>query len=243
MKIVFLAAGKGTRIFEKIKSPKALIRINKVSLIQRLIKNIEKKFWNNIFIVTGFQSSKIKNETKKFKVNFIENKLYFKTEMLYSMYLALKKINDDIVFSYSDIFYEKKIISSLIKSKSKNIIVPINTNWEKIWKIRKKNIIDDAETLKIKNNKIVEIGKKIKKIKDVQGQYMGIFMIPRNRRKEILKIIKENKMEKNHITYFLNFLIQKNEILKPKLYKGLWYEFDDKTDLNQFKKIIDEKIY
>ena len=42
MKIVFLAAGKGTRIFEKIKSPKALIRINKVSLIQRLIKNIEK---------------------------------------------------------------------------------------------------------------------------------------------------------------------------------------------------------
>ena len=83
--------------------------------------------------------------------------------MLYSMYLALKKINDDIVFSYSDIFYEKKIISSLIKSKSKNIIVPINTNWEKIWKIRKKNIIDDAETLKIKNNKIVEIGKKIKK--------------------------------------------------------------------------------
>ena len=34
---------------------------------------------------------------------------------------------------------------------------------------------------------------------------MGIFMIPRNRRKEILKIIKENKMEKNHITYFLNF--------------------------------------
>ena len=108
---------------------------------------------------------------------------------------------------------------------------------------KKKNIIDDAETLKIKNNKIVEIGKKIKKIKDVQGQYMGIFMIPRNRRKEILKIIKENKMEKNHITYFLNFLIQKNEILKPKLYKGLWYEFDDKTDLNQFKKIIDEKIY
>ncbi len=243
MKIVFLAAGKGTRIFKKIKTPKALIQINNVSLIQRLIKNIEKKFWKNIFIVTGFQSSKIKKETKKFNVNYIENKLYFKTEMLFSMYLALRKINDDIIFSYSDIFYEEKIINSLIKSKSKKIIIPINKNWEKVWKIRKKNIFKDAETLKIKNNKIIEIGEKIKKIKDVQGQYMGIFMIPKNKRNKILEIIKKNKMEKNHITYFLNFLIKKKEILKPKIYKGLWYEFDDKIDLSQFKKIIDEKNY
>ena len=108
---------------------------------------------------------------------------------------------------------------------------------------QKKNIFQDAETLKIKNNKIIEIGKKIKNIKDVQGQYMGIFMIPKIKRNKILKIIKENKMEKNHITYFLNFLIKKNEILKPKSYKGLWYEFDDKTDLDQFKKIMDEKLY
>ena len=68
-------------------------------------------------------------------------------------------------------------------------------------------------------------------------------MIPKIKRNKILKIIKENKMEKNHITYFLNFLIKKNEILKPKSYKGLWYEFDDKTDLDQFKKIMDEKLY
>ena len=43
-----------------------------------------------------------------------------------------------ILFSYSDIFYEKKIINSLIKIKSKNIVVPININWKQVWKTRKK---------------------------------------------------------------------------------------------------------
>ena len=138
-----------------------MIKINNVSLIQRLIKNIEKKFWKNIFIVTGFPIIKNKKETKKFNVNYIENRLYFKTEMLFSMYLAFKKINDDIIFSYSRAFYEEKIINSLIKSKSKKIIIPVNKNWEKVWKIRK-NIFEDAETLKIKNNRIIEIGEKIK---------------------------------------------------------------------------------
>ena len=107
MKIVFLAAGKGTRIFKKIKTPKALISINKISLIKRLIENIEKRFHKNIYIVTGFQSSKIKDETKKYKVNFIKNKLYYKTEMLYSMYLALKKLMI-ILFFHILIFFMKK---------------------------------------------------------------------------------------------------------------------------------------
>ena len=49
---------------------------------------------------------------------------------------------------------------------------------------KKKNIFEDAETLKIKNNRIIEIGEKIKKIKDVQGQYMGIFMIPKNKERK-----------------------------------------------------------
>ena len=61
---------------------------------------------------------------------------------------------------------------------------------------QKKNIFQDAETLKIKNNKIIEIGKKIKNIKDVQGQYMGIFMIPKIKRNKILKIIKKIKWKK-----------------------------------------------
>jgi choline kinase len=241
MKIVFLAAGTGSRIYDNIKSPKCLIKINKRTLIEKLILNVQKKYRKNIYVVTGFQSKKVIKKTRKYSVKYIHNYKYKQTEMLYSMYLALKKLNDDIIFSYTDIIYEKKIITNLHNNKYKEITVPINLNWKKIWRIRKKKILEDAETLKTNNGYIYEIGKKINKIKDVNGQYMGIFFIPKKMRKKILKIIEINKMIKNQITFFLNFLIQRKIKIKSLKYYGLWYEFDDYMDLKQFKKKINDK--
>ena len=53
--------------------------------------------------------------------------------MLYSFILGLKNSNDDLIMSYTDIFYEKKIFKKLLQLKSKNIILPILTNWKSIW--------------------------------------------------------------------------------------------------------------
>ena len=59
--------------------------------------------------------------------------------MLYSLYLGLKNLNDDTIISYSDIIFSKKIFSDIKKiSKNKEIIIPINSKWKSIWKIRKK---------------------------------------------------------------------------------------------------------
>jgi choline kinase len=241
MKIVFLAAGTGSRIYKNIKSPKCLIEINNKTLIEKLILNVPKKYRKSIYVVTGFQSKKIIKKTRKYSVKYIHNYKYMNTEMLYSMYLALKKLNDDIIFSYTDIFYEKKIIINLINNKYKEITVPVNLHWKKIWQIRKKKILEDAETLKTKNGYIYEIGKKINKIKDVNGQYMGIFFIPKKIRKKILKIIEIKKMMKKQITFFLNFLIERKIKVKSLKYYGLWYEFDDYMDLKQFNKKINDK--
>ena len=54
--------------------------------------------------------------------------------MLYSFFLGLEKIKDNLIFSYTDIFYDKKIIQRIIYSKRNNneLIIPILKNWEKI---------------------------------------------------------------------------------------------------------------
>ena len=98
MNFVFLAAGKGTRIFKKIKTNKCLIKLEKKTIIERLIENIPKKYRSNITIATGFNHKKIFDITKKYKVNFLQNREYRTTEMLHTLYLALKKIDDDIFF-------------------------------------------------------------------------------------------------------------------------------------------------
>ena len=138
MNVVFLAAGKSSRIFKILKKPKCLLTFRNETLIEKLINNFKNTKIKKVNIVVGSNSKMIKKHLKNFKnINFIYNKDYYKKEMLYSMILALKKIDDDIIFSYSDIIYNSNITKILTK-KRKDIYLPILVNWKKIWNIRKK---------------------------------------------------------------------------------------------------------
>ena len=83
MNFIFLAAGKSSRIYNYIKKPKCLIQINKLSLIENLIKKVPKSKNNKIYIVTGFKSKMIKKHLKStkililLKINFIKQKTCF----------------------------------------------------------------------------------------------------------------------------------------------------------------------
>lgn len=234
MHFVFLAAGKGTRIFSKIKTNKCLIKISNRTIIERLIENIPKGRRNKIVIATGFNRKEILNKTKKFKINYIHNSKFNSTDMVETLRLALKEINDDILFSYSDIIYDKKIITTILKKKINKITVPIKLNWKNIWKIRNKSILEDAESLIVKNGHILEIGKKIQNLKKVDGQFMGLLIIPKTERQRVLKIINNRNFKKYQTTNLLNKLIKSGMKVKVLKSKDHWYEFDDYEDLKNY---------
>ncbi|MDC1077837.1 NTP transferase domain-containing protein [Candidatus Pelagibacter sp.] len=235
MHLVLLAAGKSKRIYSDLKKHKCLIKIGNKSLIEKIISNANKNNINQQTIISGFKSFDLKKALNK-KYTYIFNKYFQKYEMVYSILLALKNINDDLIISYTDIFYDEKLFKKISKKKFQNITVPVNYNWKKVWKIRKKDILDDAETLKIKNNKIVEIGNKIQKVGDVEGQFMGILIIPNHIRQKLIKIILKNKLYKKQTTYFIEFLIKMKFEINPLSFKSFWYEFDDILDFKNFKE-------
>ena len=101
MQLIILAAGKSKRIYNKIKKNKCLIEVGGISLIEKII-NDSAKYFKKTNIITGFKSILIKNKLEnKDNLNFLHNKDYYKTEMLHSLITGLKKINDDVVISYS----------------------------------------------------------------------------------------------------------------------------------------------
>ena len=141
MNIVFLAAGKSSRIFKEVGKPKCLLKINNNSIIVNLIKNLKGLKIKTINIVVGFKSNLIKKELRKIKkINFIYNRYYNSREMLYSLILALKKIDDDIIFSYTDIIYDKSLIKKLITKKN-DIYLPILKNLKKTLLIKEKKTL------------------------------------------------------------------------------------------------------
>ena len=216
MNIVIIAAGKGSRIYKIVKKNKQLIKINNEILLETLIKNAIHCKFKKIFIVVGFKSANIINILNRYKqVEFIKNNLYNKKEMFYSIICGLKYSSDDTIISYSDIIYKKNLLTKIIKNKTKNISLPINLNWKNTWKVRNKNIYEDAETLQYnKNKELNDIGNKITKKREPSGQFMGLIYFPKNKIKKIINYYKKTDSSKIQTTGFLNILIKNNEKIK-----------------------------
>jgi len=238
MDIIFLAAGRGSRFHNKTKINKCLIEIKRKPIIKILIDEVKKTKIKNINIITGYRSKYLKKNLADYKkIKFIHNKLYQRREMTHSLIVGLKKIKRDTIISYTDIIFNSVIINKILRNRKKNILIPVLKNWKKVWKIRKKKPSHDGETIFLKKNRLIEIGNKIKKLKDIKYQYMGIIFIPKSKIKDIIKIY-ENLDNKRtiHLTTFLNLLLKKRLIINTlKISKG-WYEFDDYEDYKNYIK-------
>ena len=66
--------------------------------------------------------------------------------MVYSAYLALKNAKKDVLITYTDVIYNKSLFNKIKKNRLSHITLPYLTNWQKVWKIRNKDIFEDAET-------------------------------------------------------------------------------------------------
>ena len=241
MKAVILCAGSGKRT--GLKYPKCLYKFkNQKSILEKNIRLLKKKKFKNsdIFIVTGFKSTLIKNITKN-KYNYVYNKNYKTTNMVYSLNLYLKKNfkSSDILIIYSDIIFDEKCLSLIIKSKEK-ISTLVDNNWLKKWKL-KKNYQNDFEELLIENNEIVKLGKKTNNLENITGRFVGITKLTQsvlkdfNNSKLLDKILLKNK--KIDFTNFLMILIQMKYSVHSILKNLKWAEFDTLDDFKKFKKL------
>ena len=158
--------------------------------------------------------------------------------------IGLKNVNDEVIISYSDIIYNKNVIKKILNLKKKNeIILPVLNNWKKIWKIKNKNIYKDAESLSFtKENYLTDIGKKIKKIKKVQGQYMGIIYLSKEKVNYVKEKFLKLRDKKIHLTKFINYLINDGTKIKCLLINDNWYEFDDFEDMKNYKNFFNKNV-
>ena len=229
MQLIVLSAGKGSRLPAKFrKKPKCLVELNSKPLLLHNI-NFFKLFKNKI-IVTGYKQSYLKKISEKIGFTNIVNKRYASTNMVYSLFLTKKLVNQDIVIVYGDVVFDDRIYDLL---KSKKNILPVNINWLKNWKKRMpfQNVLKDAENLIIKNNNLFEIGTKINKNKLPKSQFMGIIKLQKKTFLKCHNFYKKINNKKIDMTSFLNLCI-KNKIMSLKIekYNNYWYEIDTISD-------------
>ena len=132
--------------------------------------------------------------------NFFFNKDYKNNNILNSLFYAKEIIKDNILISYSDIIFKKKVIAKIIKSKA-NISILVDTRWQDSYKGRSLHPISEAEKVIMNKKKnLIQAGKDLN-LKKVNGEFIGIL-----------------KLNKNGCKIFKNYYNQAKQRFKNKAY-------------------------
>lgn len=241
MKAIILAAGQGTRLMPLTAAkPKCMVEFRGLPILDHILKSLRQCAIDKIVVATGYKADAIdRSGVKK-----IYNKNYSTTNMVATLFETVSEWDDDLVVSYSDIIYKAEVLMQL-KSSPHPISVVVDLEWLKLWQTRMDDPLNDAETLKIKEDgTIKELGKKPRSYADIEGQYIGLVKF----RKDILDRIKEfyfslkdadldkeQSISKMYMTTFLQLIIDKLMNVHPVFIRGGWMEIDSLDDIERLK--------
>lgn len=120
MQAIILAAGMGKRLKELTKNnTKCMVQVNGVTLIDRMLHQIEKQNVSQIVIVVGYEGRKLIDYIGtldiRTPIRYIENPIYDKTNNIYSLALAKDWLcKDDTLLFESDLIFEDSVLTCLI---------------------------------------------------------------------------------------------------------------------------------
>ena len=251
MQALILAAGMGKRLKDLTKNnTKCMVKVNGVTLIERMLRQIEKQNVSRIVIVVGYEGQKLIDFIGTLgiqtPITFVENSIYDKTNNIYSLALAKEWLcKEDTLLFESDLIFEDAVLDILVNDPRDTLaLVDKFESWM------------DGTCLKLsKDDKITSfVSKKEFRFADIDEYYKTV---------NISKFSKDFSEK-----YYVPFLdaYQKalgqnqyyEEVLKVitildvprirarRLEGQLWYEIDDIQDLDIAESIFaedpDEKV-
>jgi L-glutamine-phosphate cytidylyltransferase len=245
-KVILLVAGEGRRLRPyTLDRPKCMVEVDGISLIDRQLSILQAEGLKDIIMIGGYKAEML----RKFDIQLIINPHYYKTNMLWTLFCAEKELEGDVIVSYGDIVYSRKILQALLQSTA-DIAVTIDKEWESYWRARNENPLNDAETLKLgEDGAIIEIGQKPKSLNEIEGQYMGLMKFSAKGLRQIKEIFHAavddgellgKAVENAYMTDMLQKVIDLGKpVTAIPVYSG-WIEIDTVDDL--MSGVVSERL-
>lgn len=232
MQAIIMAAGSGSRI-DKITNnlPKSFLEINGEKLIERAIRLLRERDINDITVVTGYKSE-VFIELLDQKIRFVNNPLYFCTNVLGSFACAMGNLKDDFIFIHADTIFDETILDDLIVSNVSDIILSVDF----------KPCIEEEMKVTTVDGNVTLIHKSID-LKIAEGEFIGIAKIGSSILDKLkLAVVVELKEKNNHQDYFeaaiQNLIDQGNNIKTIATNGRPWVEIDFPEDFEVAKKLF-----
>lgn len=122
MKAVIFNSGLGNRMGEFTQSNhKSMARLqNGETIFHRQIRLLSEAGIREFIVTTGPFEDQLISEIVDFPeldFTFVRNDIYYKTNYIYSMYLAREHMNDDLVFLHGDLVFDRKLPRDVLSCK------------------------------------------------------------------------------------------------------------------------------
>ncbi|MFQ5969521.1 MAG: sugar phosphate nucleotidyltransferase [Nitrososphaerales archaeon] len=231
MKALILAAGHGMRHRANGDS-KPLIPVLGLSLIERAILTARKSGITKFCIVTGYNGDKIRNrlaDGKKYgvEIEYVQNDEWDRGNGI-STLKAQNYFRQPFILLMSDHIYDCRILESLLTTNvgEDECILCVDRNFPPHLNL------DDATKVLAEDNRIKEIGKKIK---NYNGIDTGIFLC----NPIIFAALEESSGKGDYsLSGGIRILAQRNN-MRCKIIEGnFWIDVDDDKDLKNAERLL-----
>jgi len=116
---LLLAAGIGSRLYPLTRNePKCLTIVNAMSILERLISNLNQHGFKHLVVITGHLENHIRdflgNQAGDIKIDYIFSPLYKTTNNIYSLWMAREIINEPFLLLESDLVFDESLLDDML---------------------------------------------------------------------------------------------------------------------------------
>lgn len=232
---VILAAGRGTRLGNLSAAlPKVMVELQGRTLLAHQRRALSAMGIDDVHLVLGHGADAVERHPDARGLTFWRNPNYATTNMVASLLCApdLLDGSTDLIVAYGDIVYEPRLLHALLAVDAP-VGVVVDVAWRAYWEARMAEPLDDAETLRLNGDRILEIGRRPQSYEDIDGQYTGLLRITAEFATRFANAARELLAEdpNSFMTTFLQQLINDGVTILSAPVKNGWLEIDQPQDL------------
>ena len=225
--------------FIRDKYPVCQIKIKGENLLDRNKRVLNSLGLHKINVVTGYKSETFKKDAN---LKFVKNKKFENTQQIDSIILGTNSKPQDTLVLFSDVLFERSIISKLINSKHDISIIMDNINQKKIKKysdyIQAENnpVLEGRSLLSNDKNLILKFSKIF--FKNANYEFAGGIFFSKDGMTAFKNEYKKAKIKnkKFDIFFLLNLMIKKKYSIYGLEINSGWIEIRDKINFELAKK-------
>lgn len=248
MKAIIVAAGVGRRLKPYTDDrPKCLVEIGGRTILERQIDAYRAAGVGEVVIVRGYQKDRIQVPGAR----YFENPDFLRNNILLSLFCAEPAMDDEFLFSYSDIVFAAEAVRAALDAGGDYALV-IDRRWREAYVGRFAHPVEEAEVARIEEGRVTRVGKRTVPPDEAAGEFIGLAHFSRPGAQAMRARFHARhaelsgrpygtaaRFEVAYLTDLLNDLIDSGESMRPAFIDGGWREIDTVEDLERARALFE----